>query len=295
MQWLLDGVRKLEAHNLTLPEAQRRYLVLNFVNTDDGPRRVKEIMPKALVCFRRVFSTHDPSPRTGGWHNGQDWFNRLWPTMAHQTPYVDYFIFENEWFGNRESDDEVKRFVKYNIELMDALPLGVHCTVGNWSIGCPGYPTIPEEENQLRLMRPMFEKTIEAGNAVGAHFYSPEYNPDRNVFGDGAVDMSVNRDYNFMRWETYAKPYPDLIIIGTEGSNAGKDRSGREGIFRPDTPRLWRDSRHMIQQSPYRRNFRGVAWWWWGDGNTHQNAEADWSKDDFSSAHEQFFDMLLTG
>ena len=215
--------------------------------------------------------------------------------MAKHAPYVDGFIFANEWFGNHEPDSVVRGFVQFYKELIAALPQGAHCTVGDWSIGCPGYPTIPGESNQIPILKELFDLCEATGNYVNMHLYAPQYDPDHNVHCDGALDMACNAAYNFLRFEIVAKDHPKLMIVAGEGSNAGKDRTGREGVFRPETLNLMRQARALIRSSRYAHNLLGVCWWWYGDGNTHQGAEADWSKDDCSLIAPQLFDMLLNG
>ncbi len=290
-----DALRRIKAHNESLPQSVRRYPIFNCVMESGLPQFVKAILPEALVFYRVVFGTHDPAPRgaDNAWSSGRDWFLRLWPHMSPLRDFVDAFIFANEWFGNQEPEDQVRRFVQFYGELIDVLPPGVHCTVGDWGPGSPGYPTVPDEAHQLPLMAPLFEQVIATGNWVNMHLYSPEYNPQQGVVEDGALDMAVGAPYYVMRWETIAARHPEIKIIAGEGSNAGKDRTGRVGVFRPETLNLMRQARTMIRRSPYAQNLAGICWWWWGWAEMHTNAEADWSRDDWSSLTPQWVDMLL--
>lgn len=240
-------------------------------------------MPNAVVIYRPVFGTHDPNPRRGdGYSSGEDWFNFLWPTM-HDIP-ADYFQFVNEWQGNGDGETSVQGYGQFYIELMTACRArGVKCTVGDWSTGTPGWPYKADEAHYTTDLAPMLEKAAAWGFPVNYHCYAPE--------GAGATDMSAQAELYFMRWEEIAKRHPGIKIIGGEGSNAGKDNTGNEGVFRGlQTLDLMKQARGLILASPYRKNFIAVNWWWWGDPATHSIGEGNWSKDNFSSIAPQFFD-----
>lgn len=241
-------------------------------------------MPDALIIYRHVWTAHDPNPRSEGWPSGADWFNRFWPIYS-QIKGVDYFQFENEWApGNKETSDPIIRFNRYFEQLIDAcVAHGVKCTIGNWGQGGIGYPTIPEESRYLPLIQGMLTKAERTGMLVNYHCYAPE--------GTGATDMAAGQESYVMRWEILCKGHPNLKVYGGEGSNAGKDLTGRQGVFRGDeTLRLQAQAAKMVAESPFSAQFAAICWWQVCDGPAHTNPEADWSKDDWSSVLPAFFD-----
>lgn len=256
---------------------------MTIVDEPGLPRMVFDIMPDAVIIYRQVFSGHDQIPRNndGGFWDGADWFNKLWPFMA-DVP-ATYYQFVNEWLGNGETAEAVRRFGDFYIELgMACLNRGVKCTMGDFSTGTPGYPTVPSEAHYLPALKAMLDFAEAHELPVNYHCYAPE--------PDGALDMAAGAMYYFMRWETLCKDHPKLIVIGGEGSNAGKDRTGRQGIFRPESLSLMKQAASMIDASPYRANFRAVNWWGINDASVHGPGEGGWGADDWSAILPQFFE-----
>lgn len=262
-------------------------MVFTSVNNAGAVRMIKSIMPNSKIIYRPVFGTGDPNPRTEhGYWRGEDWGKRMWPAMAGAE--ADYYQFTNEWQGNGDPPASVQGFNDFYIQLGEwCLKQRIVCTFGDWSVGTPGYPTIAREAHYLPILQGMLTWADQHGFPVNYHKYAPQ--------GEGANNMAAQKELYFMRDEQLCKGHPRLKIIGGEGSNAGKDSAGVErGIFRPETLSLMKQACDLIRASPYRANYLGVCWWWFGDGNTHRGGEANWAIDDFSSISQQFFEFVAT-
>ncbi len=281
-QWdmILAGVRHVQA-------AGKR-LVFTIVNESGLPKAIKAIMPAALVFYRPVFSAHDPTPRTEGWPSGESWFNRLWPHMQ-PVEGVDAWIFANEAHapGNKEGAEVIRRFNQFYEELVVACAKrSLVCTVGDFPPGKPGHPSLPDEAHYLPLIQGMLSAAEEHGMWLNYHAYC--------LTTAGATDMQDGGGAAFstMRWEIMAEGRPRLKIVGGETANAGKDATGREGVFRSATPALQEQFARMILASQYGSQFAAGCWWQICDPDAHRNPEADWSKDDFTPVLPQFFNRV---
>lgn len=251
-------------------------------------------MPEALIFNRPVWTAGDPSPNTGGWHTGEDWFNRIEPTSSRATGKT-HTIFCNEWQTNDWNTDAMRRFVQFYIELIDAcVKRGVPMTIGDWGEGTPGSPSVPGEAHQLQELQPLLSYAEEVNRKYGEKFVVINQH-SYAIEGLGATDMSAGAlDYT-MRWERTIKGHPGLSVWGGEVGNASKGVDGvTRGLFRPETPALQNQYTNMVHASPYNSQYIGGAWWGWLWPEQHSNAGSDWSHDDWSPIMPQYFDHLAS-
>jgi len=278
-------------------------LAWQFTNEPGGPPRFRRIMPRAKIGYRRVYTGHDPAPGLRGllpsdaqyvlnmrgeitplikhtslrgavaysFANGADWFEKWWNAEYSQVQGVDYFSFANEWFLNGQSRERVSGFAQFYIELMEACRThGVVCTVGDFSVGTPGLPSIPQEANDIEWLAPMFDTAQRLGMPANFHTYDL---PDPT----GGI---MPREYTWLRWLPYVKRWPNLRIWGGEAGPEGS------GLFRDDAPVRIQTYADVMWNL---LNLEAGCWWCICDPVVQKNPEGDWSGDDWTPILPWYF------
>lgn len=243
---------------------------------------IKRIMPEAYIIYRPVWSAHDLTPNMvnqgSPWYTGEDWFNRL---IASFPPGADALQFVNEWQGGNDAPaDYYRKFNDFYVQLIFACrKRGLICTVGDFSVGTPGLPTIPSEAEELKLLDGMFS-TAEANLfPVNVHLYSPE--------GRGATNMAEDAPDYILRPKIITARHPHIILVGGECGNAAKDTTGREGCYRPETLALQRQFADLIHEIP---QLTFGNWWEIVDPALKTGFE----KDNWSDVIGQYFAWAAT-
>lgn len=262
-----------------------RRLSLTSVNNWGILKDIKDIMPDAVLIARPVSGTSDEQPRgpNNTYWQGSDWVKHMLPRF-NGVPAGCYYQFVNEWEGNGDPPEVVQRFNTYQTQVARyCKSIGITPTIGDWSLGTPGLPTIPREAHYLEIFNQQPDGCLNVAEVlecpVNAHNYAPE--------GDGATNMAAGIDSYFLRWETLAKGHPRLRIIGGEGGNAGKGPGEtEEHMFRPQTFDCMKQALNLLRKSPYHANYVAVNWWEIVDPATHK----DWSGDNWSDLLPAYFD-----
>jgi hypothetical protein len=277
-------------------------LAWQFTNEPGGPPRFRLIMPGARIGYRRVYTGHDPAPGIRAllpsdgefvlnsrgeitplirhtslrgaiaysFANGADWFNRFWNAEYSQIQGVDYFSFANEWFLNGQSKERVSGFAQFYVELMKACLPFCECTVGDFSVGTPGLPSIPQEANDIEWLAPMFETAERLGMPADFHTYD---------LPDPAGGI-MPREYTWLRWQPYVERWPNLLIWAGEAGPEGSR------LFRPETQ--GRMMNYADVMWPLRNLIAGCEWCIC-DPVVQQNPEGNWSGDDWTPILPWFF------
>lgn len=258
-------------------------------------------MPEAPVFSRVCFGTHDPTPRgflrrlfrrpgrvnpraavgptkvDGTWWTGEAWFNKYWPSLA-QNPGATAYVFCNEWFSNKQPHADVDKFATFYRQLMDACTAhGVTCTIGDFSVGTPGYPTIPDEAYDVPAFQAMLSQAERQGHWLNCHGYDLHQ-------GNGLVP----REYTIRRYKTLQQGHPNLKIIAGELANDPLDVGNNDGLY---------GGQRSLDRM---KEFAGIidipgCWWLVCDGPRYQNIpEARWDLDDITPIINQYFDWVLT-
>lgn len=297
-QWqaVLAGLRRLHA-------AGKR-IAIHMTNWN-GAAEVKQAMPDCLVFNRVCYTSHDGSPRgflrrllgrdkpdprapfgpttvpgprriAGGWWSGEEWFNKYWPDLS-QNVGADVYVWTNEWFGNRQPHDEVDKFITFYKQLMDACTArGITCTIGDFSVGTPGYPSIIEEAYDVPAMQEMLSQAERQGHWLNTHLY--------DVHAPGLVD----RIYTLTRYKTLRKNHPNLKVIAGELANDPQDVGNRDGLF---------GGARSLDMMKEIKDVIDIPGCWWlvtaPEGRENQ-AEARWDLDNVSPILDSYFDWALT-
>lgn len=272
----------------------------------NGAFEARQAMPDAEIYTRFCAGTHDSSPRGllrrllgrpgkvdlhkpfgpttvsrgirgvgGGWWTGEEWFNQYWPILS-QNPGSTAYVFCNEWFSNRQPPADVDKFITFYKQLMDACTArGIHCTIGDFSVGTPGYPSIPEEAYDVPAMQDMLSQAERQGHYLNVHLY--------DLHAPGLVD----RIYTLTRYKTLTAGHPNLKVIAGELANDPQDVGNQDGLFGgARTLELMKEFKGMI-------DIPG-CWWLVCDPSLYRDiAEARWDKDDFSSMLDSYFGWVV--
>lgn len=261
-------------------------------------------MPDCLIFTRECQSSHDPTPRgflrwllglpgkvnaravlspktAKGMWTGEGWFLKYWPLLA-QNPGADVYVFTNEWFSNKQSHEDVDSFILFFSQLIDACEkysslwgFPIHCTVGDFSVGTPGYPSIPEESYDVQAMQELMWKTERTGNWWNMHLYDVH-------IGTGLVD----RQYTVNRPDVVLAGHPNLNFIAGELANDGLDVGHKDGLFG--------GSQSLAFMRIFGKMKQG-CWWLWCNPDLYRDlAESRWDLDDCSSITDLYFEMVLS-
>lgn len=288
-QWdgVLAGVQLLKDHG--------KGWACTSVGVGGIAQKIREIMPDALFFERPVWTDRDPPPNHGGrWKTGEEWFNLIEPTaaLAHGKTHT---IFCNEWQTNDWSRDQMKRFVQFQVELIDAcIPRGVQMTIGDWGVGTPGSPNEEDEAHQLEELQPLLDYAEAVNRKYGKYFVVINQH-GYGVEGPGSIDMEAGAPDYMMRWTRTIENHPDLYVYGGEIGNAAKGVDGVSvGLFRRETLALMQQYTAMVLAHPLSKQYIGGAWWEICWPEKHTKPGSDWSKDDWTPIMDQYFQWVAS-
>lgn len=260
-------------------------------------------MPDCLIFTRECFTSHDPTPRgLRGWlarrvpavravwspkaantmWTGEAWFLKYWPLLS-QNVGADVYVFTNEWFSNRQSHEDVDSFIRFFDQLIDAAEkygalwgFKIRVTVGDFSVGTPGFPTIPAERYDVQAMQALMDKCAWLGHYWNMHLYDLHF----------GVDL-VDRRYTIQRPDAVLAGHPTIQSVAGELANDGLDVGHKDGLFGGE------------QSLAFMRVFSTMVkkgcWWLLCDPAPYRDIpEARWDLDDISPILPAYFEWVLS-